>query len=234
VNIEDKIKEYEASLGNKKSITSYYNFIKLKGKYTNENIYPLVKDYFNFYLDTIELENYGYDQLNNKKIISLIKFLDIKERKSVLLYLESKIKLKKPELGNEWIIDEIHKINRGIYLQDISLINGFRYILNLSSSNLYTLTLSVIILIFLFSLILIPAPFEFMELYEVKTDLFKEMCFLDRVLISSIIIFDLDEEVKLLSLTSFSVILKILGNIAFYSVFVNFIFKYFNDYLKRL
>lgn len=172
--IEDKIEVLEKELiqfeeENFKRVNLIYSLIQLKKNSENseiiKTIYVDVKLFIKTYIKSIENRDCGYDLLQPLKILTAINYVNnLNDRFNLLTYAYRNLKINEFESESDFIKDEINKTKTKILN---SKRKYFSSLIHQCSYDLKSIAITVLTLFLFTNLILWPAPYKFMEVYEI-------------------------------------------------------------------
>lgn len=129
---------------------------------SKQTLYRDLKMWCYNYITSKQEKDYGYDIYEHKKIIEKISDTLLNDRKKLSLVHYVKYVLSQYNDDGAWLDKDTIEIKLAVLKKE----NWLKYFILLSSSNKKR-CLKTILLFFLFEVvILLPAPFEWMELYE--------------------------------------------------------------------
>lgn len=210
-----------------------YNIIHAKVKYNvtdyKESLYLDSKKFINYYICSLEGEDYGYDEIQLVKIIDVANVLETKQKRIYLYNVQRLLQLKGYDidaLSNEIIETEI-KVAK---LDE----KWFKYISLWISSSFCKLLLIYALYIVVVGLILLPAPFQWMELFDVKKSVFSNNSIINHFCNTIAFIIGNDSfSPEVIPNCFWGMVVYSLGVAFFYLVFVNYIFRKLEDYIKQ-
>lgn len=233
----DLIKEQQNLISKSNKASEKVNYlntiIRIKKEiYSNKNydthVYLDIKDWINYYLESIEENSYGYDSFNKDVIENIFNLVDYECRIILYNYLIRHLKIKfHSDSIISWCEDRIKNLELKLILQDCSITNFMKLILKLSSYNIYALIITLIILFALINLVLLPEEYTGMNFFVIKYENYlNEQFVLNHIINVSNYLFDLSNgKFEITCISIYGVIILIFIKIIFYFIILNFIIK---------
>ncbi|MCW2119206.1 hypothetical protein [Flavobacterium sp. 7A] len=228
IDIEEYRLRTEISDDEKSNIL--YNLIFLKKKANlDEYIYKDIKLFIYHYLRHLKSANYGYDNINYDKILTLINLLPLDQKVSIIDYIILNSTKELPEVNQNWFltkkhnfkIEEIFKLKKkNKYIYGIFLICGK------STTNLL---LSLILIFILINIILLPAYNASFELFKITYEIYSDNFTINHILNVLTLFVDLDNKLTITPNNYFGLLLIVFGKILFAILLINFIYIKISD-----
>lgn len=190
-------------------------------------LYLDVKSFVVHYIKAFETEDYGYDIPNNEKLLNAISFLSDNEQLAMCRFARKTY----DENGYDtsFLDKRINEIKMRIALDKH---NYFLFILRWSGSNLKTLLLSYLFFIAVVFIVFLPAPYNWMALFQIDLYEYVGNSFINHLLNTLAIVSGADSAPQIIPSGLVGMILLILGKILFYLLIGNFIIKKIADFFS--
>lgn len=185
------------------------------------SLYLDLKRFVSLYLRNKRRKDFGYEDYNKNLLLEYVKcpWLTIEQQFRLLSYTQYLLETLSYE--STWL--NIHY--RKLQLELAKEKNIVKYILLLSSWNIWTIIISIFILYFIECLILLPAPFHFMEWYSLQKVTLSSNCFINHLVnVLSLHFSCIDNSAKV-SFTAPGILALVCWNLLYIVVGVNFLFK---------
>ena len=210
-----------------------YNLIAIKQNFPDihfeNNIYVDIKALINNYVDVVKSNDYGYDFFCYSKLFRAINQLNYRERLSVLNYLNSTVAREFPDFDRAVIIDFIKKVKIEKIVKDKDIAKFPQAFILFSSLDIEKLLLVLAVFFILTVIILLPAPFGWMELFEIDYHHFSNSFILNHILNIFSLFGGFSNGMEIIAINSMGVLLLLVGKIAFVLLIVNFVYKKIAD-----
>lgn len=202
-------------------IKQFYNYINYK--------YPLytdVKYFIRFYFASKEFKDYGYDTINNDKILNCIKMLDEEKQLSILLYLKRTLQQLFMDTG--WVDKQINRIQAIIYKKKHNI---FLWLLYYSTSS-FAKTITTIILLYLIAcLVLIPVDNPIYPIFRIEYGDYSSNFILNHFVNFISFLFGLDTDFKIVCISWYGIIIQSISKFFFFILIANFLYLKAQKYL---
>lgn len=201
--------------------------IDLKRNYKqHENIkYSLYKDVKSFillYYRNRRSKDYGYEECNTQLLVEYIQdYTSFNAEQIYKLFVYCKTVLNWYSYNDKWLDNYIYQAKLTIAKKNYWI----KYILLLSSKNIFSILLTLLIMFSIECIVLSPAPQKWMELYNVSYADFSSCTIINHVLNIISLHFDCIDNAAKLRVTSFGLILLMLWYSIYILLGVNFLFK---------
>ena len=190
-----------------------------------QSLYNDVKLFLKNYLQSFETEDYGYDIPNENKVEKAIDALPGKER--LAMYRYARVLYEERGYDTAFIERKVNQLKTLIALNEKHYL---KFVLQLSSYNIWTLLLSYILFVFVVFLIILPAPFGCFSILEINLHPFTQSVPKNYLLNTMAIIADVDCGQTIVPTGARGMLLLIIGKIIFFLLIANFILKKLEDY----
>lgn len=226
-NEYNKIERYKY----KKNAEILFNIICVKNKFGKSDYYNSmyidVKKFVLNYINAADKLDYGYDEIKLEKVEKACCGLEKKEKLSVLYTTLRLLYMRGYEL------DDIQKIitdlKCSIAKEDKKY---FLYLRLLLSSNIWWLLFAYLVYVLVVFIILLPAPFSFMEMYNIELKTYSSNSLYNHVMNTLATLTGNDNIAPVITPLGLGGMLNYcLGIILFYLLIVNFVLKKIEDYI---
>lgn len=217
----------------KHNMNILYEIIHVKSAFCmldhRQSLYLDVKKFIQSYVFSVAKEDYGYDCILVSKIEEAASHLsDLKMRKSVLQVARRIFSINGYETDD--LTSAISKIDLKIALSNHRYLKALCLFLG---SNLWTLLFTYLFYILVVGLMLLPAPFEWMSMFNVELKEYSCYPVCNHIINTLALITGNDALSPFLEPKGIlGMIVYCLGIVLFYFFFVNFIFKRIEDYIS--
>lgn len=189
------------------------------------SLYNDVKHFLMNYLQSFETEDYGYDIPNEVKVKDAIDALPRKE--SLAMYRYARVLYEERGYDTAFIERRVNQLKTLIALNEKHYL---KFLLQLSSYNVWTLLLSYLLFVCVVLIILLPAPFECFSILDVNLHEFAQSAPKNYLLNTLAIVSGSDYGQTVVPTGARGMLLIIVGKIFFYLLIANFILKKLEDY----
>ena len=232
--IDEIIKSEELKLNQsisaKESSDILYNLIFIKKK-TNpyNNKYKDIKKFFNLYIKSKNDENFGYENLNYKKIDKLINLLKPAEKPVIIDYFISILIREFPEANREWFIAKKHDCEISLIINEKKYMQYPKLLFLFFGKNIIRLIIALFSLFLLTSLFLLPALNDFFIIFNIQYENYSDLFYFNHVLNTLSLFSGLSNNLKITPINWFGLLVLIFGKILFIILIVNFIYIKITD-----
>lgn len=234
IDFSDYLDKQYQSLGRyqyKRNYQILYNIIHVKAKFkidNKESLYVDAKKFVKAYLNAIDNEDFGYDQIQISKIIEISNYLDIKQKLSFLYSVNRLLQAKGFDF--DILSKEIIETETTVAWQDGHWFKSIRLWI---SSSLIKLLIVYLFYIVVVGVILLPAPLPWMSLFDITMQDYSSNAFLNHCTNTLALITGNDAIApQVIPNGIIGMIIYCIGIVAFYLVFVNYVFRKIEDYIK--
>ncbi len=226
-NEYDKIERYKY----KKNAEILFNIIRAKNKFGKpdycNSLYLDVKKFILNYISAAEKQDYGYDEIKLEKIKEVCCCLKKKEQLSVLYTTRRLLYMRGYELDE--ILKIITNLKCSIAKEEK---NYFLYIRLLLSSNIWWLLFAYLIYALVIFVVLLPAPFNFMEMYNIEFKFYNSIPLYNHVLNTMAVLTGNEDLAPTITPLGLGGMLSYcIGIILFYLLIANFVLKKIEDFI---
>jgi len=226
-NYYDSLNNQVLSLSQRADV--YYNIIFTKKAENIPELYLDIKNFIKSYIQAADDKEFGYDSIDNKKIIAVILILPIEQRVGVFEFLKKV--LTRFQCDEEWGEFEPH-----LHITKLSLLKTPWFWLNplkvlqliyykLANSYL-NLSLALAIFVFAYVVILLPNSLKIWPtLFAVKYEPLVRSFYLNHFMNVLLGLFEFDSDFKVMPLNLFATLTLIIGKL----VKILFIVQYIID-----
>lgn len=208
-----------------------YNIIHVKARLKidyNESLYIDAKKFVKAYLNAIDNEDFGYDHIQITKIIDISNCLDIKQKLFFLYNVNRLLQVK--GFDTNILSKEIVETETTVAWREK---HWFIFIRLWLSSSLIKLVIVYFFYILIVGVILLPAPFPWMSLFDISMHNYSSNAFLNHCSNTLALITGNDIIAPQVVPNGFvGMIVYCVGVVAFYLVFVNYVFRKIEDFIK--
>lgn len=190
------------------------------------SLYNDVKLFLMNYLNSFKTEDYGYDIPNEDKVKEAIDALPRKE--SLAMYRYAKVLYEECGYDTTFIERKVCQIKALVALDDKRYL---KFLLQLSSYNVWTLLLSYVLFVCIVFFILLPAPSDWFSILNVDLHKYVHSPCKNHLLNTLAMIAGLDCGQTVVPTGMRGMLLLIAGKITFYLLIANFILKKLEEYL---
>ena len=185
------------------------------------SLYLDIKYFISVYLRNKRKKNYGYEDYNRDLLLEYVlsPFLSVEQQYRLLVYL--KYLLETLSYETAWLSNKIFEKKLKIAKKNKSI----KYLLLLSSRNLWTILISILSLYFIECIILLPAPLSCMEWYTFQKVFISSNAFINHLANVITLHFDCIDNSAKISFTTLGLVSLVLWNVVYVVVGVNFLFK---------
>jgi hypothetical protein len=141
--------------------------IESKIKELSGDIYIDVKKFINFYINSFEEKQFNYDVFDEVQIYNYITIFDVKQKCSLLHYTIRHLKTVGFEEKTGFFEAKLRTCEFKKEIQGFSVKNIFKIIYFATVYNNLTILLAILFCITVKIVVYLPAPFHWMELYEI-------------------------------------------------------------------
>ena len=203
-----------------------YNLIAIKYKeQVDKNIYLDIKQLINNYIDLIRMNNYGYDLIYKEKILTVINYLPIEKKESILYYLYSELSREFPELDRSWVHNALKKVRINKLYKDKTIISLFYALMLYSSMNILNLILTIAIFVICVAIILLPSPYDWMTVFDINYAYYSDYFMVNHLLNVIAVFADINNGFHIKALNAFGLFIQLVAKFFFFTLIVNFIYK---------
>jgi len=186
-----------------------------------QSLYRDIKAWCSNYIGCKQEKDYGYDIYEHSRITEKIDDANLSAKQKLALVNYVKYVLSQYNDDGAWLDDE----TIGYKLEVLRKENFLKYLILLSSSSKWR-CMKTIILFFLIELIvLLPAPFEWMQLFGLQTNLYSDICWLNYIVNVLAVKIDWIEGPKLVCLNWRGVLLCGVWMLVYIVFIVNILFN---------
>lgn len=237
-NINEKISRIQIKDNTSEKIANLYSTLiqaKLEVDKNDKDLYQDIKNFIKAYLQYKEEQRYGYDVVNESKILNLIDLAfenDIKKKIALLRYAELQIRrLNMPE--NDGITQAIEKAKFQVLKDEKNWKSYLKRFLNFTSSSITRILITSVAIFFLLSILLLPAYSESFIILDFKAGNYTDF-FIPNHLISLLAyIVSLDEEIKIVPTNVLGVLLLSFLKILYLLFVINYLFQHLQGRIKK-
>lgn len=212
-----------------------YNLIHAKVGFSMQNhkrsLYLDIKKFIEAYIKAAEMQDYGYDEVLLEKINDVIKYLEPKQKVSILHTARRMMYIRGYEYEIDKILAEIRNQEAKIAWKG-NLKQKLYSICIWMSIRWWALLLSYFIYILILNLVLLPAPFKWMELFIIEYKQYDDN-FLWNHIVNVVAIMtgndDLSPQISPIGFIGMTT--YIIGVVLFYLIIGNFVLRKLEDYL---
>lgn len=215
----------------KRNANIFFNIIEAKVEFGlqdyRQSLYLDVKKFIQAYITAADNLDYGYDELRNDKIFSVIQHLEQKQQLSILSQVRRMYYVRGYDQDD--IYSKLCSVDISVSWAECNYKRAIRLWLSASLIRLLCLYLSYVIIV---GLVLLPAPVKMMELFNVIFKTYSTSKFWNHIANTLALITgneSLSPIVEAQSVTG--VILYAIGLVLFYVLFANFVLKKIEDYI---
>lgn len=187
----------------------------------HNSLYLDVKRFISAYLRNKRIKDYGYEDYDYEIIRGYIKDSDFDEEQIYKLLEYTKYILSSLSYEYEWVDKLIKKSKIKLAWKKHKL----KCVLLASSWNSWTLLASVFLIFVIECIALLPAPFEWMAVYDLEKVTYTECGFFNHILNVVSLHFDCIENSAKLHFSSWGIVGLVVWNVVYVVVGVNFLFK---------
>lgn len=192
-----------------------------------QSLYNDVKHFLINYLQSFETEDYGYDVPNEDKVKEAIDSLPQKE--CLAMYRFARVLYEERGYDTAFIERKVNQLKTIVAFDEK---HYFKFLLQLSSYNVWTLLLSYLVFICIVLIVLLPAPFSWFSILDVNLHEFVQSTPKNYLLNTLAIVSGSDYGQTIVPTGTRGMLLLITGKIIFYLLIVNFILKKLEDYFS--
>ena len=215
----------------KRNYQILYNIIHVKARFNidyKESLYIDAKKFVKAYLNAIDNEDFGYDQIQISKIIEISNYLDIKQ-KLYFLYCVNRL-LQVKGFDTDILSKAIIETETTVAWRER---RWFKSISLWISSSLIKLIIVYFIYLIIVGVILLPAPFPWMSLFDITMQDYSSNALINHCSNTLALITGNDTIApQVIPNGIIGMIVYCIGVAVFYLVFVNFVFRKIEDYIK--
>ncbi|GGH08116.1 hypothetical protein [Mucilaginibacter phyllosphaerae] len=131
------------------------------------DIYIDVKRFVNFYINSFEDKQFNYDVFDELKISEYINLFEVKQKCSLLHYTIRHLKTVGFEEKVSFFESQLRACEFHRELKEFSIKNIFKLIYLATVYNNLTILFAILLCIMVKVVVYLPAPFKWMELYEI-------------------------------------------------------------------
>lgn len=228
-DLYDSIQPYK----HKHNVNILYEIIHVKSAFGmldyRQSLYLDVKKFIQSYISSVAKEDYGYDCILVSKIEDAVSHLpDLNMQKSIFQVARRLYGINGYDLDD--IAAAISKIDLKIA---ISRHRYFKALCLFLGSNLWTLLFTYLFYILVVGLMLLPAPFEWMSMFNVELKEYSCYPVCNHIINTLALITGNDALSPSFEPNGIlGMVVYCLGILLFYFFFVNFIFKRIEDYIS--
>lgn len=222
------------SSDNREKMNLTNNIIRMKmglynGSKLQENIYKNAKDWINYYILTIDCNNYQYDSFDKYKILKLVKLLSLSQQVSIYKYLIRQLKINAHTNDKIiWCEECIKKTEIKLLLKECKFGNSIKLVLAFSSYNIYMLIISFLILLIVINAILLPESYLGFKLFEITYAKYTDDFLTNHIINIMNYLFNFyNNGFNIITDNIVKVLILLILKILFYLIIINFIFKQF-------
>ena len=190
-----------------------------------QSLYNDVKNFLKYYIKSFETEDYGYDIPNEDKVIKAINALSRKESLAMCRY--TRVIFEKHGFDTTFIESKAKQLKILIAWNEK---HYTKYLLLLSSYNVWTLFMSYMFYVCIVLIILLPAPIECFSILDVNLHEFTQNSPKNYLLNTLAIVSGSDFGQTVEPTGTRGMLLLLTGKIVFYLLITNFILKKLEDY----
>lgn len=195
------------------------------------SLYMDVKKFIENYIKASDKEDYGYDEILPKKIMDAVAGLEVNQKLSILYTMRRMMIMRGYDTDS--LQDEI----RNLRIQSAWLGNGYQkcYAATLwLSSQWWTLLISYAVYIMMVMIVLLPAPLECMQFFEIDYNDYSDNEISNCIMNTFALLTgndDISPKVKPIGFGGLAV--YIIGEILFYLIIGNFVYRKMEDYITQ-
>ncbi len=219
----------------KKNYQILFNLIQAKMVLNMHNykrsLYMDVKMFIENYIKASDKEDYGYDEILPQKIMEAVAGLEVNQKLSILYTMRRMMVVRGYDTDS--LQDEI----RNLRIQSAWLGNCYQkcYAATLwLSSQWWTLFISYLVYIIIVMIVLLPAPLDSMQLFEIEYCDYSDNNVVNCIMNTFALLTgndDISPNVKPINLLG--LIVYIIGEILFYLIIGNFVYRKIEDYITQ-
>ncbi len=211
-------------------INIIFNLIDLKNEngHTSDN-YKLSKCFITNYIESIKIEDYGYDNFNFLKIEKILGYLNPSERFSFLQYCSSVMAKELPDHNREWFIEQKNKSEFKCILCERNFRKYPKAFFLYFGMNLWRLSLILFIFYLIVYFFLLPAPYNSWSIFEITYENYSNNFYINHFLNILSLFSDLNNNFIISPEKPIGLFLIVISKISFIVLLVNFIYRRFTD-----
>lgn len=188
---------------------------------SKNSLYLDIKYFISVYLRNKRKKDYGYEDYDRELLLEYVlsSSLSVEKQYKLLVYL--KYLLETLSYETAWLSGKIYEKKLKLAKEKQSI----KFLLLLSSRNLWTILISILSLYFIECIILLPAPLSCMEWYTFQKVSISSNAFINHLANVIILHFDCIDNSAKISFTTLGLVSLVLWNVVYVVVGVNFLFK---------
>lgn len=185
------------------------------------SLYLDVKCFISVYLRNKRRKDFGYEDYNRELLLEYVLSSNLSVEKQYRLLVYLKYLLESFSYETAWLSNKIFEKKLKLAKEQKSI----KYLLLLSSRNLWTILISILFLYFIECIILLPAPLSCMEWYTFQEVSISSNAFINHLANVITLHFDCIDNSAKISFTTLGLVSLVLWNVIYVVIGVNFLFK---------
>ena len=185
------------------------------------SLYLDIKHFVSAYLRNKRKKDFGYEDYDSEILLEYVLSSNLSVEKQYRLLVYLKYLLETLSYETTWLSNTIFKKKLKLAKKRKSL----KYLLLLSSQNLWTILLSILLLYLIECIILLPAPLPCMEWFSFQKVSISNNAFINHLANVITLHFDCIDNSAKISFTTLGLVSLVLWNVVYVVVGVNFLFK---------
>lgn len=232
---QKELEKLKDSNSENESSNILFNIIKINYETgVSNDHYRNIKRFFDSYIKSLKLSDYGYDNFNYDKIASLLKTLKPEEQLSILQFIISETSKELPQYDKNWFIIRKHKAEIKRIITNKRYPQYPKAILLYFGQSTKRLILFFTIIFTLVSIILLPAPIDLFKIFEIEFKNYSTFTAWNHILNVFALFAHIEHSVNIKPLNWAGIFILIIGKIGFWILIINFIYlKIMDEILKQ-
>lgn len=231
---EEFVKEQYKLLRKDKHKHNYqilYNLIAVKVKFQlcdiQQSLYLDVKQFIEWYITSADSQDYGYDEVLLVKIMDVVHHLEPKQKVSIMYLTKRMFYIRGYEVEN--ITKIINHLEMIVALEEKRFGKAIRLWM---SSSLTALLLTLLLYVIIISCAMIPAPLEFMEIFNISLKNYSDSPFLNHLMNSVAVLTGNDEiSPSITPIGIKGIMVYSIGVLLYYLIIANYALKKIENYI---
>lgn len=185
------------------------------------SLYLDIKFFISVYLRNKRKKDYGYEDYDRELLLEYVLSSNLSVEKQYKLLVYLKYLLETLSYETAWLSGKIFEKKLKLAKEKKSI----KFLLLLSSRNLWTILISILSLYFIECIILLPAPLSCMEWYTFQKVPISSNAFINHLANVITLHFDCIDNCAKISFTTFGLVALVIWNVVYIVIGVNFLFK---------
>lgn len=186
-----------------------------------QSLYRDIKAWCSNYIGSKQEKDYGYDVYEHSRITEKIDDSNLSAKQKLALVNYVKYVLSQYNDNGAWLEDE----STNYKLEVLKKENCLKYLILLSSSSKWRCVKTILLFFLIELIVLLPAPFEWMELFDLQKELYSDLSWLNYIINVLAIKIDWVEGPKLVCLNWRGVVLCGVWMLVYIVFIVNILFN---------